>query len=136
MNQPWIYMCSHPEPPSHLPPHPIPLGHPSAPAPSTCLMHPTWTDDLFYFLFVLFPYGYPIVPAPLKKTFFLLIHDSTSWPVHEVLLLDLHLSSIVLSIWISVLFHCFACLSGQKPYCLYLQITIRSLFFFFYSKES
>ena len=25
----------YPEPPSHLPPHPIPLGHPSAPAPST-----------------------------------------------------------------------------------------------------
>ena len=25
----------HPEPPVHLPPHPIPLGHPSAPAPST-----------------------------------------------------------------------------------------------------
>ena len=25
----------HPEPPSHLPPHPIPLVHPSAPAPST-----------------------------------------------------------------------------------------------------
>ena len=25
----------HPELPSHLPPHPIPLGHPSAPAPST-----------------------------------------------------------------------------------------------------
>ena len=24
----------HPEPPSHLPPHTIPLGHPSAPAPS------------------------------------------------------------------------------------------------------
>ena len=24
----------HPEPPSQLPPHPIPLGHPSAPAPS------------------------------------------------------------------------------------------------------
>ena len=27
----------HPEPPSHLPPHPIPLGHPSAPALSTYL---------------------------------------------------------------------------------------------------
>ena len=26
------YMCSH-EPPSHLPPHNIPLGHPHAPAP-------------------------------------------------------------------------------------------------------
>ena len=35
MNQPWVYMCSHPDPPSHLPPHPIPLGHPSAPALST-----------------------------------------------------------------------------------------------------
>ena len=33
MNQPWVYMCS----PSwtHLPPHPIPLGHPSTPALST-----------------------------------------------------------------------------------------------------
>ena len=38
----------HPEPPSHLPPHPIPLGHPSEPALSTCLMHPTWTGDLFH----------------------------------------------------------------------------------------
>ena len=31
------YGCTHvphPEPPSHLPPHTIPLGHPSAPAPS------------------------------------------------------------------------------------------------------
>ena len=35
----WIshgYTCvPHPEPPSHLPPHPIPQGHPSAPALST-----------------------------------------------------------------------------------------------------
>ena len=35
----WIHHgCTcvpHPELPSHLPPHPIPLGHPSAPAPST-----------------------------------------------------------------------------------------------------
>ena len=35
MNQPWVYMCPHPEPPCHLPPHPIPQGHPSAPALST-----------------------------------------------------------------------------------------------------
>ena len=32
----------HPDPPSHLPLHLIPLGLPSAPGPSTCLMHPTW----------------------------------------------------------------------------------------------
>ena len=38
----------HPDPPSHLPLHPIPLGLPSAPGPSTCLMHPTWAGDLFH----------------------------------------------------------------------------------------
>ena len=31
----------HPDPPSHLPLHPLPLGFPSAPGPSACLMHPT-----------------------------------------------------------------------------------------------
>ena len=44
----WIshgYICiPHPNPPSHLSLHPIPLGLPSAPGPSTCLMHPTWLD--------------------------------------------------------------------------------------------
>ena len=48
----WIshgFTCiPHPDPPSHLPFHPIPLGLPSAPAPSTCLMHPTWAGDLFH----------------------------------------------------------------------------------------
>ena len=34
MNPPRVYTCSHPELPSHLPPLTIPLGHPSAPAPS------------------------------------------------------------------------------------------------------
>ena len=38
----------HPDPPSHFPLHPIPLGLPSAPGPSTCLMHPTWAGDLFH----------------------------------------------------------------------------------------
>ena len=38
----------HPSPPSHLPPHPIPLSLPSAPALSTCLMHPTPAGDLFH----------------------------------------------------------------------------------------
>ena len=32
--------------PPHLPLHPIPLGLPSAPGPSTCLMHPAWAGDL------------------------------------------------------------------------------------------
>ena len=42
----WIshgFTCiSHPDPSSHLPLYPIPLGLPSAPAPSTFLMHPIW----------------------------------------------------------------------------------------------
>ena len=48
----WIshgFTCiPHPDPPSHLPLHLTPLGLPSAPGPSTCLMHPTWAGDLFH----------------------------------------------------------------------------------------
>ena len=36
----------HPDPPSHLPLRPIPLGLLSTPGLSTCLMHPTWAGDL------------------------------------------------------------------------------------------
>ena len=38
----------HPDPPSHFPLYPIPLGLPSVPGLSTCLMHPTWAGDLFH----------------------------------------------------------------------------------------
>ena len=48
----WIshgFICvPHPDPPSCLPPHLISLGLGSAPALSTCLMHPTWAGDLFH----------------------------------------------------------------------------------------
>ena len=48
----WIshgFTCvPHPDPPSHLPLHPITLGLPTAPALSTCLMHTTWAGDLFH----------------------------------------------------------------------------------------
>ena len=48
----WIshgFTCvPHPDPPSQLPLHPIPLALPSAPGPSSCLMHPTWASDLFH----------------------------------------------------------------------------------------
>ena len=47
----WIshgFTCvPHPNPPSHLSPHPIPLGPPSAPSLSR-LMHPTWAGGLFH----------------------------------------------------------------------------------------
>ena len=35
-------------PPSHLPSHTIPLGHPSAPAPSILYHARTWTGDSFH----------------------------------------------------------------------------------------
>ena len=61
----WIshgFTCiPHSDPPSHLPLHPIPLGLPSAPALSTCLMHPTWTGDLFH------PWKYTCFNAVLSK---------------------------------------------------------------------
>ena len=37
MNQPWIYMCSPSWTLLHLPHHPVPLGHPGAPALNTLL---------------------------------------------------------------------------------------------------
>ena len=43
MNQPWCTCVPYPEAPSHLPPHPIPLGHPSAQALST-LFHASNLD--------------------------------------------------------------------------------------------
>ena len=40
-----------PEPPSHLPPHPIPLGHPSAPSPS--ILHPASNLDWWFISYMI-----------------------------------------------------------------------------------
>ena len=72
----WIshgFTCvPHPDPPSLLPPHPIPLGLPSAPARSTCLMHPTWAGDLFTLdsivVSMLFSQNIPPSPSPIEST--------------------------------------------------------------------
>ena len=47
-NGPEFTCLPHPDPPSHLPLHPLPPGLPRAPGPSACLMHPTWAGDLFH----------------------------------------------------------------------------------------
>ena len=70
----WIHhgciWVPHPEPPSHLPPHPIPLGHPSAPAPST-LYHASNLDWRFishmiiYMFHVILPY-HPALTLSLR----------------------------------------------------------------------
>ena len=57
----------HPEPPSHLPPHTIPLGHPSAPAPS--FLYPASNLDwrfISYMIFIcLLPFS-QIIPSSLS----------------------------------------------------------------------
>ena len=81
----WIshgFTCiPHPGPPSHLPLHPIPLGLPSAPGPSTCLMHPTWAGDLFH------PWWYTCFDAVLLK--------------HPTLAFSHRVQKSVLYIWIA-----------------------------------
>ena len=57
--------------PSHLPPHPIPLGHPSAPAPSIQYLHRTWTGDSFliwyYTYFNAILPNHPILFSPTES---------------------------------------------------------------------
>ena len=46
MNPPWVYMCSPSWNHSHLPPQPIPLGRPSAPAPSIQKLLLNWATSI------------------------------------------------------------------------------------------
>ena len=61
----------HPEPPSHLPPRTIPLGHPSAPAPSI-LYHASNLDWRFvsYMILYIFQWCSPKSshPCPLQQS--------------------------------------------------------------------
>ena len=51
MNPPWVYTCSPSWPPSHVPPHTIRLGHPSAPAPS--ILYPALNLDWWFISYMI-----------------------------------------------------------------------------------
>ena len=67
----------HPEPPSHIPPHPIPLGHPNAPAPSI-LYHASNLDWRFISHMIVYMFqchslksSYPCpLPTESKRLFY------------------------------------------------------------------
>ena len=65
MNQLQVHMCPpHPEPTSHLPPHPIPLGCPSAPALSA-LIHASdlhWSSILHMVVYMFQCYSLKLSP--------------------------------------------------------------------------
>ena len=81
MNPPWCTRVPHPEPPSHIPPHTIPLGHPSAPAPSI-LYQASNLDWWFVFTYdiihVLMPFSQIISPSPSPTEFKRLFYTSVS----------------------------------------------------------
>ena len=56
----------HSEPSSQLPPHPIPLGHPSAPAGSPCIMHRSVSHMIIYMFQCHSPK--PSHPRPLPQS--------------------------------------------------------------------
>ena len=71
MNAPRCTLVPHPEPPSHLPPHTIPLGHPSAPAPS--ILYPASNLDwrfVSYMILHMFQWHSPKSshPIPLPQS--------------------------------------------------------------------
>ena len=109
---PWIsHGCTyvpHPEHPSHLPPHPIPLGHPSAPAPST-LSHASNLDwrSISHMIIYMFQChsSKSTHPCPLpesKRLFYI----SVSLLLSHIQSNCYHLSNSY--IWICILYWCFS----------------------------
>ena len=84
----WIHhRCTcipHPECPSHLPPHPIPLGHPSAPAPST--LYHAWNLDWWsvsHMIIYMFQWHSPKSshPCPLPRVQKTVLHIYVSFAI-------------------------------------------------------
>ena len=111
-----------PEPPSHLPPHTIPLVHPSAPAPS--FLYPTSNLDwrfISYMIFYMFQCHSPkSSPHPFPTESKRLFYTSVSLLLSRIQGYHYHLSK----------FHIYALV-----YCIgvFLSDLLHSVWFFFLS---
>ena len=110
MNQPRAHMCSPSWTPSHLPPHPSPQGHPSAPAPST-LSHASnlvwWsTSHMIIYMFQRYPLksSHPrLLPhSPKVRSLHLCLFCSLVYTV----VITAFLNSIC--IYVNILYWCFS----------------------------
>ena len=105
--------CTHvpnPEPPSHLPPHTIPLGHPSAPAPS--ILYPAsnldWRFVSYMILYMLQCHSPKSSPPPSPTESKRLFYTSVSLLLSHIQGYHYHLSKF----HIYALVYCIGVLSG------------------------
>ena len=133
-------MCTcvpHPEPPSHLPPHPIPQGHPSAPALST-LSHALNLDcrsisHMIIYMFQYYSLSHPTLAFShrVQKTVlyiyvsFAVSHIGSSLPFLKILYICANILYWCFSFWLTSL-----CIRGSSFIHL---IRTDSHAFFFYS---
>ena len=106
MNPPRVYMLSHPEPPSHLPSHTIPLSHPSAPAPS--FLYPVSNLDwrfVSYMILYMFechsPKSFP-PPSPTESK--RLFYTSVSLLLSHRVIVTIFLNSIYMRYYTVLVF--------------------------------
>ena len=111
MNPPWVYTCSQSWTPSHLLPHTIPLGHPSAPAPS--ILYPASNLDWRFVSYILYMFQchspksshlLPLPQSPKDCSIYLCLFCCLTYRV----IITIFLNYIYIYICVSIPYWCFS----------------------------